>query len=138
LDLNAGHPHTSSIQPAGHLFDHEKTKPPALAIALECARETRSPEIGHGQIACVPEVFNRGFPGRSAVVVADVKTFAAAGRDIRCRNQSYFGSPTFTRSSALSSFLESALRPHAAIPVAVGSGSINDVTKLAAHRASRP
>jgi|GEM_PF-26467 len=34
--------------------------------------------------------------------------------------------------------LESALKQHEAIPVAVGSGVINDVTKLAAHRVGRP
>jgi glycerol-1-phosphate dehydrogenase [NAD(P)+] len=34
--------------------------------------------------------------------------------------------------------LQSALQKHAAIPVAVGSGTINDLTKLAANRADRP
>lgn len=33
--------------------------------------------------------------------------------------------------------LESALRQHEAIPIAVGSGTINDLTKLAAHRVGR-
>jgi glycerol-1-phosphate dehydrogenase [NAD(P)+] len=34
--------------------------------------------------------------------------------------------------------LESALRSHTAIPVAVGSGTINDLTKLASHHTGRP
>jgi glycerol-1-phosphate dehydrogenase [NAD(P)+] len=34
--------------------------------------------------------------------------------------------------------LESALRSHGAIPVAVGSGTVNDLTKLASHRVGRP
>ena len=34
--------------------------------------------------------------------------------------------------------LEAALRPHDAIPVAVGSGTVNDLTKLASHRTGRP
>src|SRR5205823_3799546 len=33
--------------------------------------------------------------------------------------------------------LETALQKHSAIPIAVGSGTINDLTKLAAHRADR-
>ena len=34
--------------------------------------------------------------------------------------------------------LEDALRAHDAIPIAVGSGTINDLVKLAAHRVGRP
>ena len=34
--------------------------------------------------------------------------------------------------------VESALRQHLAIPVVVGSGTLNDLTKLAAHRCERP
>ena len=34
--------------------------------------------------------------------------------------------------------LEAALKHHKAVPIAVGSGTLNDVTKLAAHRTGRP
>lgn len=92
-------------------------------------------------------MFLEQFGDRPAVIVANVNTLAAAGQAVQEALQT-------TRHPALEPFvfrsvevhaehrfvveLESSLRQHEAIPVAVGSGSINDLTKLAAHRTGRP
>jgi glycerol-1-phosphate dehydrogenase [NAD(P)+] len=49
-----------------------------------------------------------------------------------------FSEPDLYAESRFVTQLETALRMHAAIPIAVGAGTINDLTKLAAHRTNRP
>ncbi len=95
----------------------------------------------------VAEVFRDQFPGQRPVVVADPTTFAIAG----ARLQADFAATgwktpapfIFTDPQLYAEFkfveqLEAALRQHDAIPVAVGSGTLNDLVKLAAHRVGRP
>jgi glycerol-1-phosphate dehydrogenase [NAD(P)+] len=81
------------------------------------------------------------------MVIADVNTFAAAGRDVLdslrssghpCARPFVFEDsnlrPEYTHVKAI----ERALVRHNAIAVAVGSGTINDLAKLASHNAGRP
>jgi glycerol-1-phosphate dehydrogenase [NAD(P)+] len=119
----------------------------SLDEALRSARETRALLIGSNILARAPEVVRTQFPGRRAVVVADPTTMAVVGRVVHevlaaaglaGADPFIFSDPAFYAEYRYVEQLESALRPHDAIPVAVGSGTINDLVKLAAHRAGRP
>ena len=119
----------------------------SLAEALSAARETRCLELGHGVLGRTPEVFRQQFGDKPALLVADTNTFAAAGQAVleafrraghACREPFVFTDPKLYAEHQHVVALEEALKGHDAIPVAVGSGTINDLTKLAAHRAGRP
>jgi glycerol-1-phosphate dehydrogenase [NAD(P)+] len=137
---------------------HEGTAPISLDSALRAARETRALLVGENVLKEVPRVFEEQFGARHAVLVADENTMAAAGQAVQVafasaghaiREPLVFGRSGGGLKSVLSPSkplyaeygfvedLEAALREHDAIPVAVGSGTLNDVTKLAAHRAGR-
>jgi glycerol-1-phosphate dehydrogenase [NAD(P)+] len=117
-----------------------------LARALHAARDTRFLTIDPGARHAVAGVFTSAFGTPAARVVADDRTFAAAGADVHeslrragaaCDEPFLFG-PDVYAEHAFVERLEDALRSTNAIPVAVGSGTINDLTKLAAHRLGRP
>jgi len=119
----------------------------SLDEALRAARDTRALALGPGVLARTPEVFRAQFGRRPAVLVADVNTFAAAGAAVAAafraagqplRDPFLFPAPGLSAEQEQVSELEKALRAHTAIPIAVGSGTISDLTKLAAHRAGRP
>jgi glycerol-1-phosphate dehydrogenase [NAD(P)+] len=114
--------------------------------ALNTARDTRFIAIASGVRHDAATVFTSAFNDRPAMIVADERTFAAAGRDVfdSFRRASAVHEPLFLFGAdvhAEHSFVESlqaVLAASQAIPVAVGSGTINDLTKLAAHRLGRP
>ncbi len=119
----------------------------ALTKALRAARETRALEIGAGTVAKTAQVFRQQFGSRPAVIVSDENTFRVAGGKVTdsFRNAGHdllepfiFRAPDLYAENRFVVELEAALKKHEAIPVAVGSGTINDLTKLAAHRAGRP
>ena len=123
------------------------TKPLTLAEALSSARETRALELGSNILSKTPAVFRQQFPGHVAVLVADKNTFAVAGdavarafadAGIACKEPFIFTSPDLYAEFRFVEELEESLKTHDAVPVAVGSGVINDVVKLAAHRTGRP
>jgi len=118
----------------------------SLADALRAARDTRCLEIGEGVLAQTPRVFREQFGERPAVVVADTSTFAAAGQSVqdtlRAAQHPLLAPFIFPSAGLYAEHrfvveLETWLRQNEAIPVAVGSGTINDLTKLAAHRVGR-
>jgi glycerol-1-phosphate dehydrogenase [NAD(P)+] len=118
----------------------------SIAEALSAARETRCLELGSGVLSRTPEVYRQQFGDKPALLVADTNTFAAAGQIVlqafrraghACREPFVFAEPHLYAEHQHVAALEEALRRHDAIPVAVGSGTINDLTKLAAHRAGR-
>jgi len=124
--------------------------PPAeklsLAAALGSARETRALVLGAGAVRETARVFAAQFPGHRAVVVADPHTLALAGTAIDAALRAagigteppiVLADPALYAEWKFVAEVEAALRPHAAIPVAVGSGTINDLVKLAAHRLGR-
>jgi glycerol-1-phosphate dehydrogenase [NAD(P)+] len=119
----------------------------SLAEALASARETRALVIGPGAVHETARVFAGHFPGCKAAVIADPNTLRVAGHavgealrtaGIATVEPFVFDDPTLYAEFGFVARLESALRAHAAIPIAVGSGTINDLVKLAAHRAGRP
>jgi glycerol-1-phosphate dehydrogenase [NAD(P)+] len=117
-----------------------------LEKALQSARETRALHIGVDILHRFPELFAEHFPAKKAVIVADSTTYEVAGK-----SESAFLQNTgiaqdepfvYTQPDLYAEFthveqLESALLRTEAIPVAVGSGTINDLTKLAAYRTGR-
>jgi glycerol-1-phosphate dehydrogenase [NAD(P)+] len=119
----------------------------SLAEALRAARETRVLEIGGNILGETPRVFREQFGERGAVIVGDTNTFAVAGKTVaevfRAARHPIcepfiFRAPDLYAEHRFVEELENSLKQHDAIPVAVGSGTINDLTKLAAHRTGRP
>jgi glycerol-1-phosphate dehydrogenase [NAD(P)+] len=118
----------------------------SLSEALASARETRDLTLGRGVVNETAAVFARHFPGRTAVIVTDGKnheraavavgTSLDAGGVPRRPDFIYPQASLYAESPHVAT-LEESLRTHDAIPVAVGSGTINDLVKLAAHRAGR-
>lgn len=112
--------------------------------ALKDASDTRRVVIGAGALAEVDTTFEHCFGNHQAVVVADENTFAAAGRvvDERLRASGrevappivFPGTPTLYADFDNVLALETQLRDLNATPVVVGSGTLNDLTKLASHR----
>ena len=118
-----------------------------LEKALASARETRACMIGEAVLKEVPVLFREQFPGAKAVIVADANTFEVAGRTVRDALKAAglsAGAPFVFDAAGLYAEmsyvdrLTSVLQAHNTVPVAVGSGTINDLTKLASHRCGRP
>ena len=117
-----------------------------IAEALRHTTDTKACEIGRGAIADAPAMFCRLFPGATAIVVADDNTWRVAGRRVQADLEAN-GVPAakpyvFAASGLFAEWdyvmtLERALKSVNAIPIAVGSGVINDLCKLVAHRLGR-
>ena len=114
--------------------------------ALKAARDTRFLAVERGIRHRTADIFSSMFRAREAILVADENTYEAAGRDVEAsfarenralRKTFIFGSHIYANIECVEE-LVAALRDHDAIPVAVGSGTINDLTKLAAHQTNRP
>jgi len=120
-----------------------------IESALAAATDTRELRLGPGAIRATAEVFRPpygGFAGRPALVFADSNTFEAAGRsvlDVLRAAGLPVAEPVVLDDPDLHAHLDYAIRLEAilrqtdAIAVAVGSGTINDLAKLASHRAGR-
>jgi glycerol-1-phosphate dehydrogenase [NAD(P)+] len=113
--------------------------------ALKAARETRRLEVGSGVLASISSVFREQFgAAASPAIVADANTFAAAGRNVQAAFSGAGQVAPFVFTDAdlyaehrVVERLDAWMGSHAAIPVAVGSGTINDFVKLSSHRAGR-
>jgi glycerol-1-phosphate dehydrogenase [NAD(P)+] len=119
-----------------------------IAAALGDATDTTQVVIGAGALGSVGEVFGRSFGGRPAVVVADATTWRVAGEQVQQRLEAAGRATVTPYRFPPDSFvyaeygnierLREAIATHDAVPVAVGSGSLNDIVKRAAHEAGRP
>ena len=114
--------------------------------SLKHTTDTRDCVIAPGAVVRTGEMFRRLFPGQKAVIVADVNTWRVAGEDVSRslaeagvaeERPFVFTDPELFAEWAYVLELESALKNLAAIPVAVGSGVINDLCKLVSHRLGR-
>ncbi|MEI7846251.1 MAG: sn-glycerol-1-phosphate dehydrogenase [Chloroflexota bacterium] len=118
-----------------------------INAALRNATDTHQVEIGSGVLAKVGEVFVQSFGEQSAMIIADENTYALAGDVVTKRLVScgvkicdpfiFPGRPTLYADFKNVLELEKALRSVEAIPVVIGSGTLNDLTKLAAHHIGR-
>ena len=115
--------------------------------ALELATDTKDLIIEASAVERVSEVFTRHFPDRQPLVVADDNTFHVAGERVdgllrashpSCPESQVFpGSPVLHPEYEHIRHVSEILKRHDAIGVAVGSGTINDIVKLASHEAGR-
>src|SRR5262245_55324949 len=123
-------------------MDHER-----INAALQGASDTRCVVIGAGALAAVDQTFGQCFGSQAAAVVADENTFAAAGQTVDQRLRAagrsvaapivFPGTPMLYADFANALALEDRLRAVDVIPVVVGSGTLNDLAKLASHRVGR-
>jgi len=118
-----------------------------IEAALADATDTEQVVIGPGALGAVAEVFGPTFGERPAVVVADATTWRAAGDRVqralaaagRATEAPYrFPPDTFVEATYGNvERLRASFATHDAVPVAVGSGSLNDLVKRAAHEVGR-
>ena len=114
--------------------------------ALKSAKETKALWIGTNILSKTADLFCEQFPGKKAVIIADKKTFEVAGRYV----ENFFTDagllqekPFIFKNAGLHaeySYIDKLtgfLKTTDAIPVAVGSGTINDLTKLSSHLTDR-
>ena len=113
--------------------------------ALKAARDTRFLAVEPGVRHRAAGIFSTMFGAREAIIVADGNTYEAAGRDVEAsflrenralRTPFIFGPHIYANIECVQE-LVAVLRASDAIPVAVGSGTISDLTKLAAHQTNR-
>ncbi|MGV3546126.1 MAG: sn-glycerol-1-phosphate dehydrogenase [Pedobacter sp.] len=118
-----------------------------VANALKSASETKALVIGQDVLKLTSKLFKEQFPDKKAIIVADIITFGIAGETVVkqfesegiAQEQAYiYTDPEIYAEYKYVDELVEVLKQHNAIPVAVGSGTINDLTKLAAHLTNRP
>lgn len=114
--------------------------------ALKRTTDTRAVVFGVGTLPRVAELFTELFPGCRAVVVADPNTWRVAGEEvhrtlaaagIQQDEPHIFTDPSLYAEWRFVEELDALLARTDAVPVAVGSGVINDLTKLASHHNGR-
>lgn len=115
--------------------------------ALEHADTTKSVVIGSGVLASISKCLTDYFDGKPAFIVADTNTFSAAGKQVLQYLKSseyptiesfiFEGEGVYAEMDYVNR-LQSRLLGQDIAPVAVGSGTINDITKLAAGRCNLP
>jgi len=119
---------------------------PWVREALSLASDTKEVRLGHGAIQEAADAFGRCFGDAVPIVVADIATFEAAGRktfDVLSRaglnpaDAFVFEDPDLHARHNYVVRLQQHLGLTEAVPIAVGSGTINDLVKLAAHRCRR-
>jgi glycerol-1-phosphate dehydrogenase [NAD(P)+] len=119
-----------------------------IRSALADATDTVDVVIGSGVLVSVTDVLDRAFGDRPVIVVADGITFDVAGRTVqeglvaggRVTVDPFVfpGRPTLYAEYGNIEKLARALRTHDAVPLAVGSGSLNDIVKRASAEVERP
>ena len=117
-----------------------------LRAALASARDTRCLRMGRGVRRETAEVFANLYRSSPALIIADTNTFEAAGRDVwdgmrrsgqACVEPLILSGENVYAEYSLVEQVQRAIAGTGAIPVAVGSGTISDLTKLAAHHCGR-
>lgn len=118
-----------------------------ISEALRGATDTDQVLIGEGVLDSVADLFERTFGEGAAVVVADGNTFHVAGDAVQRRLEAagreliepyiFPAQPTLHADYENIKTLIGSLRGHSAIPVAVGSGTLNDIAKRASHECDR-
>lgn len=117
-----------------------------VEYALAHATETKALRIGAGILPQTGELFKELFPGCRAIVIADPTAFKVAGSDVQkslaaagvaLDEPHIFTAPDLHAEWTFVEELDAVLKNTDAIPVAVGSGTINDLTKLCSHHNNR-
>lgn len=117
-----------------------------LQKQLESAVDTEALEIGEGVAGKVLDVYRTLAGDREAVVVADQNTYRVLGKQVveqlrqggqKQREPFIFGEKKLPAHMDFVERLAESLNQHKAFPIAVGSGTINDLVKLASHKTGR-
>lgn len=116
--------------------------------ALRTSTDTKAVIAGANAIDRVAEVFRATFGDRPAVVVADDRTMQVAGNAVVAALQAggikvldpyvFPGQPELYAKYENCELLRDVLRDIDAVPVAVASGTLNDIVKRAAGELERP
>ncbi len=119
-----------------------------ILAALKLASDTKDIIIEDSALDEVVEVYGKHFGDAQALVVADQNTMAAAGRRVHerllqsgCTRLDPFvfpGRPRLVADFRHVLEIEAALPDRKLVLVAVGAGTINDICKVVAYRASQP
>ncbi|MCD8313904.1 MAG: sn-glycerol-1-phosphate dehydrogenase [Bacteroidales bacterium] len=113
---------------------------------LSRTTDTRAIAVGAGILPQVADMFRRLFPREKAKIIADVNTWRAAGNDVHRilldaeipQDEPYiFADPDLHGEWKFVERLDGILAKTDAVAVAVGSGVINDLTKLCSHHNGR-
>lgn len=117
-----------------------------LDLALKHADETRSVLIGEQMFPRTAACFRECYNEKRAVVIADAATWKAAGQMLQNRllaeglsleSPFIFPDKPVHADRRQADRLRDFLAQTEAVPIAVGSGTINDLTKLASHETGR-
>lgn len=117
-----------------------------IESALRRTTDTRALAFGVGTLPRAAELFVELFPGRRALVVADLNTWRVAGEEVhRILGEAgigqdepcVFADPGLYAEWGYVERLDALLAGTDAVPVAVGSGVINDLAKLASYHNGR-
>lgn len=119
-------------------MDTQKVIEEALSISVM----TKALEFGENILDRVPGLMDKFFPGQKAIVIADMNTWKVAGETVyqellKAGNQaSYFIIPgnRFHAEWKYIEMLDKVIEDEKGILVAVGSGVINDLSKLSSFR----
>ena len=112
-------------------------------VRLPDGIETKVFVIDENALSCVPAVLTEYFPGHRPLIVADENTWRAAGEAVaenlpdRFPDRIFPGTPRLHPDSRYADELAASF-PENAVPVAVGSGVINDIVKRASGIRSLP
>ncbi|MDR0394528.1 MAG: sn-glycerol-1-phosphate dehydrogenase [Tannerella sp.] len=118
-----------------------------IKLALKNTSQTKELLLGEGVIVRTAAVFEKLFPGQKAIIIADKTTFGIAGNDVHmllAKNGIAQEEPYIFDEHALHAEwnyierLDKRLSETDAIPIATGSGTINDLVKLSATHTRRP
>jgi glycerol-1-phosphate dehydrogenase [NAD(P)+] len=119
-----------------------------LLAAIRAAATTRDVRIAAGGLGDLPVVLRRSAPAGRYVVVADDHTWKVAGGRVASLLAAaglaaiepvlLSGKPRVKASAETARTLAAAIKSAGALPVAVGSGVINDLVKYAAEIAGTP
>jgi glycerol-1-phosphate dehydrogenase [NAD(P)+] len=113
---------------------------------LKLASDTKALRLGDGILSQVADLFKEQFPGKRAIVIADTTTFEVAGKqvteylnagDVEQDKPYVFPEKDLFAEYHYIDRLVEIFQKTEAIPVAVGSGTINDLTKLSSFLTNR-
>lgn len=115
--------------------------------ALENATDTKAIVTGRGVVSQTGEVFTRVFGDARAIIVADENTWAVAGEQVKASldaagvqlEEPYIfpGTPTLYAGYQNVTVAREALEKVDAVAVAIASGTLNDIVKLASGELGR-
>ncbi len=131
----------------------QSNRPTSIEIIQTLDLHAANPDVdtwkvisGNGSLDRVSSLFRECFGNVPAVIVADENTWSAAGQRLQACLQDltratpfiFPGRPVLYAEMPNVDLLSKSLTGHQAIPISLGAGTLNDLTKLAAHRCNRP